>query len=81
MGENTGVGFYIYLNNMLISRNQFENDKSAYRSSVTNGISHKVMIHIKEEQLKDLNVIRLETDGYIMYDMLKLEAEGGREDE
>lgn len=52
----------------------FENDRAAYRSSVTGGEAHTVELELSAEDMQDLNTISFTTPDYIMYDMIKLEA-------
>ncbi|KMT41163.1 polysaccharide lyase family protein [Melissococcus plutonius] len=75
MEPATGVQFFVSLNGHLLKKYSFENDRSAYRSTVTNGKSHKLELVIDAAQLTNINVIDFETDGHILYDMIKFEEE------
>jgi rhamnogalacturonan endolyase len=74
MNPALGTSFNVYLNEKVISENRFENDRSAYRSTVTNGKSQQITIKLNQSEFLDgENVIAIKTDGYIMYDLIKLE--------
>ena len=51
-----------------------ENDRAAYRSSVTGGAPQKLEVVVPAEALEDSNDLVFTTDGYVMYDMIKFEA-------
>lgn len=69
------VGFAVSLNGALLRDCSFENDRAAYRSSVTGGHGQTVRVEIPAADLADDNTVSFETTGYVMYDMVKLEAE------
>lgn len=70
----TGVGFDVALNGQPLAHADYENDSAGYRSSVTGGRDHQVIVDIDASQFSEDNELRLATDGYVFYDMIKLEA-------
>nr|WP_278842502.1 polysaccharide lyase family protein [Melissococcus plutonius] len=71
----TDIKYTVKLNDTILNTYTFENDRSAYRSSVTGGRTQKLQMKISAEQLIDNNVIHFQTNGYVAYDMIKLEIE------
>lgn len=74
MTANGGVGVNIKLNHKLLSFRHFENDRAAYRSSMKGGKYHFWDIKLPANALRPLseNVISISTDGYVMYDTIKM---------
>ncbi len=70
------VRFRVALNGSEVANELYENDRAAYRSSVTGGAPQKLEIEVPAELLGDTNEIVFTTDGYVMYDMIKLEVLG-----
>lgn len=68
------VGFQVRLNGKVLTERYFENDRAAYRSSVTGGKPAILSTEIDAEALDDENELAFSTDGFVMYDMVKLEA-------
>lgn len=69
-GENATVK----LNGQLIATCNFDNDRAAYRSAMKSGENHFWDIKISAELFYKLhkNTISITTDGYLMYDAIKL---------
>ena len=74
MTDTTGTGISIKLNNKFLAFKHFENDRAAYRSSMKGGKYHFWDIKIPNDSLKPLadNVITISTNGYVMYDTIKM---------
>lgn len=70
------VRFCVALNGAEVANELFENDRAAYRSSVTGGAPQKLEVVVPAEALEDENELVFTTDGYVMYDMIKLEVLG-----
>lgn len=68
------AAFFIDLNGRQIIDAYFENDRAAYRSSVTGGEAHTIEVGIPFEAFADHNELAFRTPDYVMYDMIKLEA-------
>lgn len=68
------VGFEVSLNGRVVASERFENDRAAYRSSVTGGRPAKIEVALEAGDLLEENEISFTTDGYVMYDMVKLEV-------
>lgn len=66
------VSYEVSLNGRQLRCMQFENDRAAYRSSVTGGDAHTICIELSAEDFEEHNTLELKTDGYIMYDMVAL---------
>lgn len=52
----------------------FDTDRAAYRSSVTGGKPQVLTVEIPASMLADENELTFTVEGYIMYDMVKLET-------
>ena len=70
------VRFCVALNGAEVANELYENDRAAYRSSVTGGAPQKLEVVVPAEALEDENELVFTTDGYVMYDMIKLEVLG-----
>ena len=70
------VRFCVALNGAEVANELYENDRAAYRSSVTGGAPQKLEAVVPAEALEDENELVFTTDGYVMYDMIKLEVLG-----
>lgn len=70
------VGCTLTLNGHELITRRFENDRAAYRSSVTGGKPACFDVIIDADAFVDHNTLTFTTDGYLMYDMIKLEAIG-----
>ncbi len=68
------VRFRVALNGAELANVLYENDRAAYRSSVTGGVPQKLEVVVPAEALEDSNDLVFTTDGYVMYDMIKFEA-------
>lgn len=68
------VGFEVSLNGRVVASERFENDRAAYRSSVTGGRPAKIEVALEAGDLLEENETSFTTDGYVMYDMVKLEV-------
>lgn len=72
-GESS-VGFRVRLNGKTLAEEHFENDRAAYRSSVTGGRPAILSVEIDADYFDDENELSFMTDGFVMYDMVKLEV-------
>lgn len=70
------VAFSARLNGTELLNVSFENDRAAYRSSVTGGRPQVMTADFDSSLLGDENTVAFVTDGMVMYDMIKLEALG-----
>lgn len=70
----SGVGFQAKLNGKSLLERHFENDRAAYRSSVTGGRPQILAAEIDAGALGEENELAFMTDGFVMYDMVKLEV-------
>lgn len=74
MTDTSGTNISIKLNDQLLAFKRFENDRAAYRSSMKGGKYHLWDIEVPSNLFKQLadNVITITTNGYVMYDTIKM---------
>ena len=75
------VSFAVALNGRELASSEYENDRAAYRSSVTGGRPAVLTAEIDAASLAPENELAFTTSGYVFYDMIKLEAIEGESHE
>ncbi|MFC6177660.1 polysaccharide lyase family protein [Companilactobacillus huachuanensis] len=72
MKDTQGTLVSLKLNNKSLANKYFSNDRAAYRSAMKSGAYHLWKVSIPVDEIESNNIISITTNGYVMYDSIKL---------
>lgn len=71
MTDHTGPSVQLFLNNKLLKKCTFINDRAAYRSALLSGLYQYVIVKIpRAEIMAGINKLAIKTNGYLIYDSI-----------
>jgi len=72
MEDTHGTLISLKLNDEILAEKYFSNDRAAYRSAMKSGAYHLWKVSIPVDKIEPNNSISITTNGYVMYDSIKL---------
>lgn len=82
MKDTEGTLISLKINNKRLAQKHFPNDRAAYRSAMKSGAYHLWKLNIPITKIDKENKLSISTNGYIMYDSIRLlKKKEGKNDE